>query len=97
MSRIHDELIPLTQNLSQDVEWTIRATMCAQLPFLLHGLAKSIEDEKCKATIRLVLSVLFELGDDEIETVRLVVIESASGSLQYLDKGTLFISTPINY
>ena len=61
--------------------------MCAQLPSLLRGLAKSVEDDQSKATIRIVLSVLFELGDDEIETVRLVVVESASTGLQYLDKG----------
>lgn len=61
--------------------------MCAQLPFLLRGLTKCLEDDKAKAIVRTVLSVLFELGDDEIETVRLVVIESASTGLQYLDRG----------
>lgn len=83
---IQDELIPVTQNLSQDAEWTIRASMCAQLASIIKGLTKNGECSDAKNPVRVVLSVLFELGDDEVEAVRLVVVETASAILQYLDE-----------
>ncbi|XP_057374464.1 serine/threonine-protein phosphatase 4 regulatory subunit 4-like [Daphnia carinata] len=83
---IQEELIPVTQNLSQDAEWTIRASMCAQLVSIIKGLTKNGENSEAKIPVRVVLSVLFELGDDEVEAVRLVVVETASAILQYLDE-----------
>ena len=88
---IEDELIPVTQNLSQDAEWTIRASMCSQLLSIVKGLTRNGESSEAKSPVRVVLSVLFELGDDEIEAVRLVVIETASTMLQYLDEGIIII------
>ena len=85
--RIQNELIPVTQSLSQDAEWTIRASMCSQLVSIIKGLTKNGENLEAKVPVRTVLSVLFELGDDEIEAVRLVVVETASAILQYLDEG----------
>lgn len=84
---IQDELIPLAQTLSQDPEWTIRASMCAQLLSIIKGLTRDGESHDARTPVRVVLSVLFELGDDEVEAVRLVVIETASTVLQYLDEG----------
>lgn len=89
--RIQDELIPMTQNLSQDAEWTIRASMCAQLVSIVKGLTKNGESSEKQVPVRVVLSVLFELGDDEVEAVRLVVVETASAILQYLDEGFFII------
>lgn len=84
-------MIPVTQNLSQDAEWTIRASMCSQLLSIVKGLTRNGESSEAKSPVRVVLSVLFELGDDEIEAVRLVVIETASTMLQYLDEGIIII------
>ena len=94
MCRIQQDLIPVTQNLSQDAEWTIRASMCAQLVSIIRGLTKNGENTEAKIPVRVVLSVLFELGDDEVEAVRLVVVETASTVLQYLDKGEFHSSDP---
>ena len=81
----------MTQNLSQDAEWTIRASMCAQLVSIVKGLTKNGESSEKQVPVRVVLSVLFELGDDEVEAVRLVVVETASAILQYLDEGSFII------
>lgn len=85
--RIQDELIPLAQKLSQDVEWTIRASICSQLLSITKGLTKNGENIDGKGPVRLILSILTSLGEDEAEAVRLVVVETVSTILQYLDQG----------
>ena len=85
--RIQDELIPLARSLSHDSEWTVRASMCSQLLSITKGLTKNGEDHSAKEPVDTVISVLFELGDDEVESVRLVVVETISSMLQYLEPG----------
>lgn len=66
--------------------------MCSQLLSVTKGLTKAGENFDAKSPLKIILSILFELGDDEMEAVRLVVIETVSSILQYLDEGISFFN-----
>ena len=78
--------------LSQDAEWSIRASICTQLSLIAKGLTNNGKDLEDENSMQNLLSSLVELSNDEIEAVRMVAIEAALSLMPFLNNGEFHIS-----
>lgn len=86
---IKKEILPVVQQLCQDVEHEVRACMCNQL----HLVAKGLGIENTKSAI---LPELVELTNDEESNVRITGLDTVVNMLPMMDHDTLgMIITPL--
>lgn len=80
--RIHEELLPIARALTADPEWSVRATICQQIPLLAKGLHSTGSDGETGSSL---LPLLDHLSEDDDESVRLAVVEAIACILPLLD------------